>query len=80
MAFASVGHPSSNHICITNGLDLLYPIIRGKLVEARENPVQEPHHIMRWKPAGPWGEVNDVGEQDGHSIELVGNYLVRLIL
>ena len=80
MAFACFRHAAGNHIGVADGLDFLKAMLLCELVELGKDPVQEPHQFVRSQPAGTWREVDDVGEQNGHRVELVGDDLVRVLL
>ncbi len=70
-----VGNARGDHVGVADGLDLLEPVRSREVVEVAEEAIEQPDDLRGRKALGAWGEVDDVGEEDGCGRELVGDRL-----
>ena len=55
------------------------PKLAGKRVELREQPVQILDHRCRCDPCRVLGEAHQIGEQNAHALEAVGDHGFALV-
>src|SRR4029077_1913824 len=53
--------------------DLFQPILGTETVEATEDVGQQRNRLLRRKPSGQRGEINQIGKQYGRFCDVVGN-------
>ena len=73
MVGAGGGQAAGDHVGVTDGLDLLQLVPLGQHVEARKDAVEQGHDLFRRQLVRERCESHDVGEQDGHALEAVGD-------
>ena len=69
----SLGHAADDHVGVADRLDLLQPVALDEAVEDREDVVQDADQLVRRQRRRQPGELDDVGEQEGHVVEAVGD-------
>ena len=73
---ALVRHAGDHHVGITDGLDLLEPMLPGQPVEAGEQLVEDLHHPPWFLGLCERREVDHVAEEHGHVGTVVCNQLL----
>jgi hypothetical protein len=64
---------ADDHGGVADRLDLLEAVAVGELVAHREDPVQQVDDLGRREACRERREPHDVGEEDGHVVEPVGD-------
>ena len=68
---------AGDHVSVSDGLDLLQPVIRNELVERREDLVEEADHIFGRQPLDRGREAAEISEEHRDVLVPLGDDATR---